>query len=106
MASGQAGVPIGPELVPTLFRVCRHSMRAARFDPPPFLGNMTYLRCLEQQSFGITGGVGHLAAPFWEDACLGRFDLIDVPGNHFSVIEPPHVHIVTAHLLDALRKNS
>ena len=105
-ASGQAGVPIGPELVPTLFRVCRHSMRAARFDPPPFLGNMTYLRCLEQQSFGITGGVGHLAAPFWEDACLGQFTLIDVPGNHFSVIEPPHVHTVTAHLLDALRKNS
>lgn len=106
LASGQAGVPIGPELVPTLFRVCRHSMRAARFDPPPFLGNMTYLRCLEQQSFGITGGVGHLAAPFWEDACLGQFNLIDVPGNHFSVIEPPHVHIVTAHLLEALRKNS
>lgn len=106
LAAGQAGVPIGPELVPTLFRVCRHSMRAARFDPPPFIGNMTYLRCLEQQSFGITGGVGHLAAPFWEDACLGRFELIDVPGNHFSVIEPPHVHIVTAHLLEALRKNS
>ena len=106
LASGQAGVPIGPELVPTLFRVCRHSMRAARFDPPPFLGNMTYLRCLEQQSFGITGGVGHLAAPFWEDACLGQFNLIDVPGNHFSVIEPPHVHTVTAHLLEALRKNS
>ena len=106
LASGQAGVPIGPELVPTLFRVCRHSMRAARFDPPPFLGNMTYLRCLEQQSFGITGGVGHLAAPFWEDACLGQFTLIDVPGNHFSVIEPPHVHTVTAHLLEALRKNS
>ncbi|QLG95456.1 amino acid adenylation domain-containing protein [Pseudomonas yamanorum] len=106
LASGQAGVPIGPELVPTLFRVCRHSMRAARFDPPPFLGNMTYLRCLEQQSFGITGGVGHLAAPFWEDACLGQFDLIDVPGNHFSVIEPPHVHTVTTHLLEALRKNS
>ncbi|GLH50386.1 amino acid adenylation domain-containing protein [Pseudomonas sp. B2021] len=106
LASGQAGVPIGPELVPTLFRVCRHSMRAARFDPPPFLGNMTYLRCLEQQSFGITGGVGHLAAPFWEDACLGQFTLIDVPGNHFSVIEPPHVHTVTAHLLEALGKHS
>ncbi|MBL4981026.1 non-ribosomal peptide synthetase [Pseudomonas fluorescens] len=106
LASGQAGVPIGPELVPTLFRVCRHSMRAARFDPPPFLGNMTYLRCLEQQSFGITGGVGHLAAPFWEDACLGQFTLIDVPGNHFSVIEPPHVNTVTTHLLEALGKNS
>lgn len=102
-AASQAGVPVGPELVPALFRVCRHSMRAARFDPPPYLGDMTFLRCQEQQSFGITGGVGHLAAPFWENTCLGEFKAIDVPGNHFSVIEPPHVAIVTDHLLNALR---
>jgi pyochelin synthetase len=99
----QAGVPVGPELVPGLFRVCRHSMRAARFDPPPYVGDMTYLRCLEQQSFGITAGVGHLAVPFWEGVCLGDFKVIDVPGNHFSVVEPPHVDIVTAHLAAALR---
>ncbi|MGO1068883.1 amino acid adenylation domain-containing protein [Lysobacter sp. CA199] len=103
-AASQAGVPVSAELVPALFRVCRHSMRAARFDPPPYLGDMTYLRCLEQQSFGITGGVGHLAAPFWENTCLGEFRLIDVPGNHFSVVEPPHVAVTTAHLLDALRR--
>ncbi|OLU33797.1 non-ribosomal peptide synthetase [Pseudomonas sp. PA27(2017)] len=102
LASGQAGVPISAELIPTLFNVCRHSMRAARFDPPPYLGNITYLRCLEQQSFGITAGVGHLSAPFWEQVCLGDFRLIDVPGNHFSVIEPPHVKLVTEHLLQAL----
>lgn len=103
-AASQAGVPIGPELVPALFRVCRHSMRAARFDPPPYVGNMTYLRCLEQQSFGITAGVGHLAAPFWERTCLGEFSLIDVPGNHFSVIEPPHVHLVAEHLANPLHR--
>ncbi|KAF1007468.1 MAG: Phenyloxazoline synthase MbtB [Luteibacter sp.] len=105
-AASQAGLPVSPELVPALFRVCRHSMRAARFDPPPFVGDMTFLRCEEQQSFGVTGGVGHLAAPFWEDTCLGEFRLIDVPGNHFSVIEPPHVSVVTAHLLDALRRRA
>lgn len=103
-AASQAGVPIGPELVPALFRVCRHSMRAARFDPRPYVGDMTYLRCMEQQSFGITAGVGHLAAPFWERACLGEFSLIDVPGNHFSVIEPPHVHRVAEHLANPLRR--
>ncbi|URX61839.1 amino acid adenylation domain-containing protein [Luteibacter anthropi] len=105
-ASAQAGLPVSPELVPALFRVCRHSMRAARFDPPPYVGDMTYLRCEEQQSFGVTGGVGHLAAPFWENTCLGDFRLIDVPGNHFSVIEPPHVAIVTEHLLNALRSKA
>lgn len=105
-AASQAGRPVSPELVPALFRVCRHSMKAARFDPPPYVGDMTYLRCEEQQSFGVTGGVGHLAAPFWENTCLGEFRLIDVPGNHFSVIEPPHVSVVTAHLLDALRRRA
>ncbi|MGH8081020.1 MAG: thioesterase domain-containing protein, partial [Lysobacter sp.] len=103
-AASQAGIPVSAELVPALFRVCRHSMRAARFDPPPYLGDMTFLRCMEQQSFGITGGVGHLAAPFWENACLGEFRLIDVPGNHFSVVEPPHVAVTTAHLQEALRR--
>ncbi|MFI9324528.1 amino acid adenylation domain-containing protein [Kitasatospora aureofaciens] len=105
-AANQAGVPVGPELVPALFRVCRHSMRAARFDPEPYVGDMTFLRCTEQQSFGITAGVGHLAAPFWADTCLGEFTVVDVPGNHFSVIEPPHVDVVVEHLAAPLRGES
>lgn len=103
-AANQAGIPVEPELVPALFRICRHSMRAARFDPEPFIGDMTFLRCMQQQSFGITGGVGHLAAPFWEKVCVGDFNLVDVPGNHFSVIEPPHVGIVAHHLAVALQR--
>ncbi|EAR23260.1 non-ribosomal peptide synthetase [Nitrococcus mobilis] len=105
LAGGQAGVPVGPELIPALFRVCRHSMRAARFDPPPYVGNINYLRCREQQSFGITAGIGHYAAPFWENTCLGVFNLVDVPGNHFSVIEPPHVEEVATRLAETLRGN-
>ncbi|WP_133492338.1 non-ribosomal peptide synthetase [Alcanivorax sp. 24] len=104
VAAGKAGVPVGPELIPALFRVCRHSMRAACFDPAPYVGDINYLRCKEQQSFGITAGVGHYAAPFWQNACLGVFNLIDVPGNHFSVIEPPHVETVAAHLAETLRR--
>jgi len=97
-AASQAGIPVGPELVPALFEVCRHSLRAARFDPEPYAGDMTFLRASEQQSFGVTAGVGHLAAPFWEDLCLGEFTVTDVPGNHFSVIEQPHVEVVAYHL--------
>jgi len=104
-AAAQAGVPVGPELVPALFRTCRHSMRAARFDPEPYVGDMTFLRCNEEQSFGITAGVGHLTAPFWEGVCLGEFKLIEVPGNHFSVIEPPHVNVVADHIAASLLKD-
>ncbi|ANY08120.1 non-ribosomal peptide synthetase [Pseudonocardia sp. HH130630-07] len=102
-AADRAGVPVGPELVPGLFRVTRHSMRAARFDPEPYAGDITFLRATEQQSFGITAGVGHLAAPFWERTCLGEFTVIDVPGNHFSVIEPPHLEVVAGHIAAAVR---
>ncbi len=97
-ASEQAGIPVDPELVPALFRVCRHSMRAARYDPEPYAGDMTFLRATEQRSFGVTAGVGHLAAPFWRRTCLGEFTVIDVPGNHFSVIEPPNLDVVVGRL--------
>ncbi|RAS71112.1 pyochelin synthetase [Lentzea atacamensis] len=103
LAAQQAGLPVGPELIPSLFRVCRHSMQAARFDPEPYAGDMKFLRCTEEQDFGITAGVGHLAAPFWEQTCVGAFEVIDVPGNHFSVIEPPHVDVVAAHLAEGLQ---
>ncbi|MGP3975840.1 amino acid adenylation domain-containing protein [Streptomyces sp. 8N114] len=102
-AQDNAQVPVDAELVPALFRTCRHSMKAAHLELEPYAGDMTFLRAKEQQSFGVTGGVGHLAAPFWERTCLGRFTVTDVPGNHFSVIEPPHVHTVAEHLAAPLR---
>ncbi|ANN15967.1 non-ribosomal peptide synthetase [Amycolatopsis orientalis] len=105
-AAHQAGIPIGPELVPALFEVSRHSIRAARFDPEPYAGDITFLRATEQQSFGITAGVGHLAAPFWQETCLGKFTVLDVPGNHFSVIEPPHVDTVAHHLGAAISRGA
>ncbi|WNZ54125.1 amino acid adenylation domain-containing protein [Microbulbifer sp. MKSA007] len=104
LASAQAGVPVEAAMIPGLFRVCRHSMRAACFDLPPYIGDMTYLRCQEEQSFGVTAGVGHMAAPYWQDVCLGDFELIDVPGNHFSVMEPPQVATVVEHLAKPLQR--
>jgi pyochelin synthetase len=105
-SSEQAGVPVSPELVPGLFRVCRHSMMAARFDPEPYAGDITFLRATEAQSFGITAGVTHLTATFWKEICLGEFRLVDVAGNHFSVIEPPHLSTVAEHLAAPLRARS
>ncbi|MGO1051532.1 amino acid adenylation domain-containing protein [Crossiella sp. CA198] len=98
-----AGIPVAPELIPALFRVTRHSVIAARFDPEPYAGDLTFLRAEQAQSFGITAGVGHLAEPFWANTCLDEFTVHGVPGNHFSLIEPPHVGEVAEHLATALR---
>lgn len=105
-AAQQRGLPIDPEMVPAFFRVCRHSMKSALVKLSPYLGDMTYLRCQEQQSFGITAGVGHYAEQYWQDICLGQFTLIDVPGNHFSVIEPPLVDISAEHLAQGIRRHA
>ncbi|WP_369203593.1 amino acid adenylation domain-containing protein [Streptomyces sp. PU-14G] len=102
-AQDNAQVPVDAELVPALFRTCRHSMKAAHLQLEPYAGDMTFLRAEEQQSFGVTGGVGHLAEPFWAETCLGRFTVADIPGNHFSIIELPHVHTVAEHLAAPLR---
>ncbi|MUK51037.1 non-ribosomal peptide synthetase [Aliivibrio fischeri] len=102
MAANQAGIPVDAEMIPGLFNVCRHSMRAACVDLPPYIGDMTYLLCEEEQSFGVTAGVGHMAAPYWQNVCLGDFNLVQVPGNHFSVMEPPCVNTVVKHLGAAL----
>ncbi|MFF7705569.1 condensation domain-containing protein [Streptomyces lydicus] len=97
-AASGGGLPVSPELLPALFRICRHSLMAARFDPEPYVGDMTFLRAAETQSFGLAAGVSHLAEPFWERICLGRFTAIELPGNHFSVISAPHLHAVVEHL--------
>jgi pyochelin synthetase len=102
-AARQAGVPVAPELVPALFRVCRHSMIGSQISIAPYAGDIRFLRATEQQSFGITPGVSDQAVPFWEQVCLGEFTVVDIPGNHFSVMEPPHVNTVAEHLAAPLR---
>ncbi|MBN9743403.1 non-ribosomal peptide synthetase [Amycolatopsis sp. A1MSW2902] len=103
-AAANSGLPVGPELVPALFRVCRHSTLAAMGRPAPYFGDMTFLRATEHQSFGLSAqGITDLVVPYWEETCFGQLAVHDVPGNHLTVIEPPQVDIVAEHLARPLR---
>ncbi|WP_440071888.1 amino acid adenylation domain-containing protein [Streptosporangium sp. OZ121] len=76
--------------VNSLFRVVKHSLDAVgRHVPQPYAGDITFLRQLGDTRFlpwlrdDMTG--------FWRDLCLGDLDVVDIPGDHFSCLQPPNV---------------
>ncbi|MET7640824.1 amino acid adenylation domain-containing protein [Streptomyces sp. NPDC005438] len=97
-ASRRGDLAVEPEMIPALFRVCSHSLRGAYVDPDDYPGDLTFLKATEDQSFGVSGGVGDRTVPFWRERCLGEFTVLETPGNHFSIIQPPHVTTVARHL--------
>jgi thioesterase domain-containing protein len=86
---------------PALLTVKRSMQRAVKtYDLRPYTGPLTYLRA--------TGD--NVNIPFfraWEKINRGSGDLIDMPGTHFTLMKPPLVNIVGAHLqrwLDRLQQ--
>ncbi|NKZ06460.1 non-ribosomal peptide synthetase [Actinomadura latina] len=83
--------------VATFYRVVRHSLLAVgSHEPEPYAGDITFLRQLGDTHFlpwlrdDMTG--------FWRELCLGELRVADIPGDHFSCLQPPHVDEVAAML--------
>ncbi|MFF4426893.1 amino acid adenylation domain-containing protein [Streptomyces sp. NPDC001549] len=73
-----------------LHRVFEHTVRAVtHYDPLPYAGDITFLRPVEPTHF-IPGFQDDMTR-FWRELCLGGLTVVDVPGDHFSCIRPPHV---------------
>ncbi|MFJ2767105.1 amino acid adenylation domain-containing protein [Streptomyces sp. NPDC087300] len=76
--------------VTALHRVFAHTVEAVtRYEPLPYAGDITFLRPLAPTHFipGFADDMTH----FWKDLCLGEFTVVDVPGDHFTCIQAPHV---------------
>ncbi|WP_220348073.1 thioesterase domain-containing protein [Alkalilimnicola ehrlichii] len=97
-ASGEA-MPL--EMALGLFTVFRQSFRAARFTPPPYVGDIRFLRpCGES---GFAPGMDDTTLAFWRDVCLGEVMVTDIEGNHFSCIEEPNAARVAELIAEPLR---
>ncbi len=68
----------------------------ARYEPQPYAGDLTFLRPLESDD----GLPERDSARFWHDVCLGDVTVVDVPGDHVSCLQPPHVARVAAASVD------
>ncbi|WP_309274140.1 non-ribosomal peptide synthetase [Paenibacillus sp.] len=73
------------EMAEGLFQMYRQSLKAARFLPEPYLGNIRLL--LADDSFGFVPGLDQMTLHFWQDICLGSFEVIKIVGNHFSCMK-------------------
>lgn len=105
---------IHPDMTDALFinfvRMLKvHTQAWWNYEPKPYPGRITYFRALEQPA-DIRPGSGIE----WESLAPGRVEIIEVPGDHLSMMDDPHVRILAeklrqcldlAHGLEYLAKN-
>jgi len=67
------------------------------YDPRPFAGRITLLRAIE-------GNVLRTADPSlgWSSLAAGGLGIVEVPGNHDSVVQLPHVQTLARKLAEVL----
>ncbi|MFF2081295.1 amino acid adenylation domain-containing protein [Kitasatospora sp. NPDC058162] len=91
-ATEVTGQKLMPEMAEGMFRVFRQSFRSARFTPPPYAGDIRFLR--PRGASGFAPGMDETTLAFWRDVCLGEFAVTDIEGNHFSCIEERNARAV------------
>lgn len=86
--------------IDSIYATFRHSMQAvSKHQPGAYLGDITFLR--EEDEAAFFPWFRQNMTEMWERVCLGDLKVVDVPGNHFSCLEPPHVQVVERVLAQA-----
>ncbi|PPA93700.1 non-ribosomal peptide synthetase [Brevibacillus laterosporus] len=77
------------EMAEGLCKVFRQSFKAARFTPPPYMGDIRFL--MANEPFLFLPRTNETTLDFWRDVCLGELEVTEIAGNHFSCIVEPNV---------------
>eukprot|EP01104_Vermistella_antarctica_P011205 TRINITY_DN3108_c0_g1_i1.p1 TRINITY_DN3108_c0_g1~~TRINITY_DN3108_c0_g1_i1.p1 ORF type:complete len:906 (+),score=242.06 TRINITY_DN3108_c0_g1_i1:1527-4244(+) len=73
-----------------------HMKAASRYEAEPYDGRVLVLRCVEQPD---TGGEDQVMA--WIKVAPNA-QIVDVPGNHYTIVNLPHVQTLAAHISENL----
>ncbi len=77
-----------PEALNEMFAIFRQSVFAiSRYEPEPYAGDVTFLRHGGAYPFP---GDKESVTTYWERLVLGELDIVDVPGDHFSLLSVPY----------------
>ena len=70
------------ELIKSLYQVCVATFEAMHYELCPYLGTIDYY-------FAREGEVGFkkMVLETWEGLALGTFNVIEIPGNHYTCVE-------------------
>jgi amino acid adenylation domain-containing protein len=92
-AQGLLPPEIGLEEVRRLVEVLRANLRALRgYLPGSYPGRATLFRAAQAQRTGPDPAYG------WRALALGGVDVLEVPGDHYSMVREPHVQVLAERL--------
>ncbi len=85
-----------PEALTEMFHIFRQSVFAiSRYVPEPYAGDVTFLR--HGGAYPFPGNKESVIS-YWERLVLGDLDVVEVPGDHFSLLGAPYAPGVLKHL--------
>jgi phthiocerol/phenolphthiocerol synthesis type-I polyketide synthase D len=99
----ESGVELSPELLEHQRTSYEDARAAERFDPQPYDGHVLLYRASDQ---GLTTTLDPRYARTedtlgWDVYCPS-LEVVKVPGDHTSMIDPPHVDVMARHLRQVL----
>ncbi|MBE6049587.1 MAG: amino acid adenylation domain-containing protein [Clostridium sp.] len=83
-AKEATGEEMSSKMAESLFNINKQSFKAAVFVPDIYLGDSRYLVAKETPE--LTLATQEMALSFWEDVCIGDFEVIEIEGNHIDCI--------------------
>lgn len=82
---------VSVDMLEMFFQMFCHSLEAASlYRPLPFVGDVSIFRVADQTGHFLPG-LQLFSSEFWEDLTLGELQIIDIDGDHFSCVQPPHI---------------
>lgn len=97
--AAQHGTETPLDLMPSLRRVRDANVLAVkRYVPEPYLGVVTLFRAMERGLEPVDSDAN------WRYVAAGGLRVVDIPGDHLSMLDPPNVLTLAAALNDALQR--
>jgi phthiocerol/phenolphthiocerol synthesis type-I polyketide synthase D len=102
-AVSEAGLHLSPELLEHQRTSYEDARTAEKFEPQPYEGHVILYRASER---GLTTTLDPRYARTedtlgWDVYCPS-LEVVKIPGNHTSLIDPPHVDVMAQHLRQVL----
>lgn len=103
-ALADSDLGIGPAILRHQYTSYVDARVAERYEPPPYAGRVVLYRAQEAEATTTTLDPRYLRtdeALGW-DAVASDLDVIPIPGDHLSMIDPPNVGRIAEHLASVL----
>jgi thioesterase domain-containing protein len=99
--AGLVPTDLGMEQVTQLFQVFRMNVRAMLdYEPQPYAGRVTLLRASQQLADPPPP-----ASNGWQELAAGGLEVHTVPGDHYTMMKEPQVHVLAGLLKACLERS-